>query len=477
MQARLSMEIVNGGQNSKFVRVSKGRFYLRRLLDTSSDHDQPLAPSNGKTELTQYTTQKRTPPSRREMVLCFNTSDIEDLLDFQGIKPTGHRQLCALLARLKTFYRPRLEAEELEGIKHFVTYVMVTCNGEMLGFRRGSYNNVAAFLRGSRCIGFGGHVAQEDHDLFSSADLGITQNAIRELSEEVATAGPVTLLEDNLNVIGLINDNSSKVGKRHLAVVFHYEVPKEHAAEWKDARKGEVSINQLNWIDTQSSSINLNEFEYWSQLCLREFYPQLAQAQPTYKIVKKGKFKGPHLLAIVGSIGSGKTFATRVLVEKYGYRQINSGQVLANLLDVSPVPVTPRPVFQNLAEKFIQMDDGPRKLAESISATAEKLGEDRIIVDGIRQRETLEQLVRKSPIPVAVMYIHTTADIAYELYTQRESQEDLSISEFLDLYTAPVESDVRYFIDGADAILFNWTGTDEYGEVLDTFCKEMNIGQ
>jgi hypothetical protein len=93
---------------------------------------------------------------------------------------------------------------------------------------------------------------------------------------------------------------------------------------------------------------------------------------------------------------------------------------------------------------------------------------------GIRHRETLRLLKEYSKRDVAVIYVQAAPDIAYRLYSTREHQR-ISPSKFFDLYSAPVESDVRYLIQDADVIIYNWTGKNEYDAVLDQLGTELGL--
>jgi len=75
---------------------------------------------------------------------------------------------------------------------------------------------------------------------------------------------------------------------------------------------------------------------------------------------------------------------------------------------------------------------------------------------------------------VAVIYVQAAPDIAYKLYSARERQS-ISPNKFFELYSAKAESDVRYLIQDADAIIYNWTGKDEYDAVLDGLGTDLGL--
>lgn len=370
---------------------------------------------------------------------------------------------------------PRTFAEETDSFKQVITYVLITHGANVLSFRRGTFNRAAAFLRGSRCIGFGGHVAESDLTIFSYGDAGITGNAIRELSEELVVPVDDKPKPEELKIVGLINDDSSAVGRRHLGVVFRYE-PKSWSA-WEKVTRGEASINELGWINALEQTVNLIEYEYWSQLCWRTLFPVMVRAQPSYKIIRKKPFRGKHILVVVGGMGSGKSLTTWYLSKSFGYTEINSGRVLAQLLRLPPVPQTPRSVFQEKAWAFIQHPGGPASLADAIITAAKRSGQARVVIDGIRQRATLNEIRMRAGLPVAVLFVHAAPDLAYALYTDREQQRQgaLDPSSFMRLLSAEVEADVPFMMSEADAVIYNWSGEAGYGHALGAMAEELGI--
>jgi|ERR1700712_49293 predicted NUDIX family phosphoesterase len=474
MQARLSIDILQKADGSRFIRTERGRFYLRHLLDFPLSKSQDLLASTGEVPnyARPFTTRRRTHPSPLEYVLTIPRKHYEKQLDFQGLRWLKPERLNKLINPKLISYIPRIRAETLNDRKQVLTYVLVRYKNKVLSFRRGSYNNIAAFLRGSRCIGFGGHVTEHDHTLFTHNDLGVRSSALRELAEELSNEVSREITGKELIYRGVINDDSSDVGKRHVAVVFEYRV--KDWKNWATPQRGEASINQLEWIDVKRDRIDLNEFEYWSQLCWRAFFRPIVEAQPSYKILRKRPFRGPHLLVVAGTIGSGKSAATDFFRDWLKYEEINSGRVLARILGISPIPRTSRRTFQAAAVHFIGSRNGPRKLAREICRIANSSAASRIIVDGIRHRETLRLIRQFSTRDVAVVYVQAAPDIAYALYSARE-RKNISPTKFFELYSALVESDVRYLIQDADAIIYNWTGKDEYDAVLDKFGTELAL--
>lgn len=466
MQARLSMDILDNDK-SAFVRTSRGRFFLRELL-AEQQPDNPGA-------LKVYRAERRAPVPSSEMVLCIPKKTYERFLNYQGIGNTEPPGPLAALLNSDLTYLPRSAAETDDRYKQVITYTVIQYQSKILTFRRGLYNRAAKFLRGAQCIGFGGHVNEQDRDLFSFGDLGIRQNAAREISEELMLPnGRPYVSPDELQFLGILNDDSSDVGIRHMAVVLRYWV--DDWSQWKAVTRGEASMNKIKWLDTLKETINLSEFEYWSQLVVRSFFKSSMGMVPSYKIQRKTIFQSPHILCVVGSIGSGKSATSNLLRQRCGYTGVNSGQVLARLMAMPPIPVTPRDVFQSTAEEFITGPDGPNQLGRALAIEASTALSDKVLIDGIRHPETLEVLKKHASLPVALLYVYTPPDVAFEMYRDREGHGESSITfpEFVRLYTAPVESKIRYMTGDADTIIFNWLGLEAYERALSTLMEELN---
>ena len=70
--------------------------------------------------------------------------------------------------------------------------------------------------------------------------------------------------------MGILNDDSSEVGRKHFAFVFRYHV--KDSPTWNNPIRGEKAITQLRWLDMDPPKFSIRGFEYWSQLCLRTYF-------------------------------------------------------------------------------------------------------------------------------------------------------------------------------------------------------------
>lgn len=319
MQARLSMDILSKRDNSRFMRTSRGRFQLRPAGIV--EHDES---SNS-----EYFAEKRVLRTPQEEVLCVSESCYSRHLTFQGVDADATSILRLILTQDSVTYVPRIEAEHRNDAKQFITYVFVQCANRLLYFKRSYLSRAAEFLRGSKCIGFGGHVTQADADLLSSADFGLSSCARRELSEELTLtplvtagtghdSGAIELRHSGidprqeaikkfqsapLELLGALNDDSSEVGRRHVAVVYRIWLN-----DWNVASrltKGNSSIKGLHWLDLTKDKLELQEFEYWSQLCIRKFFPANVVSRSSYSVIRTCQ-TNTHII-VTGRIGSGKS--------------------------------------------------------------------------------------------------------------------------------------------------------------------------
>lgn len=460
MKSKLSVHIRRYGSRSPFVRTGPGRFYLRTLLDENrSPFDaKPIAP-----------------PKSREKVLVYETAALDKVTTWQGLKTTWKRHWKGITTRLKPVYLDRFYVEQDDRYTQLLTYVLVTRKDAILAYRRGTYNRVDKFLQGAGCVGFGGHVTETDLDLFNMDSMGIYECACRELMEELQLPDPdIERLRqrEGLEIIGIINDDSSAVGRRHLAIVMRYETSED--AYWDRPERGEKAITQLRWISANDADrVWLWNFEYWSQLCLREVAPQLVLVRPAFRLIRRSPLKPPHLLIVLGPVGSGKTLATQVLKRDFAYEEINTGAVVADLLGLPPVPTTQRELFQERAWHFISAPGGPQLLARRIFDVAQQKNTARLLIDGIRQRATLDYLKHiASDERIGILFVHTPADQAFSFYANRIAQ-GATMSSFLSVRSAPVEAEVENLISCADAVLYNWTGKLQYSETIHALMAEL----
>jgi adenylate kinase family enzyme len=340
----------------------------------------------------------------------------------------------------------------------------------VLSFQRGQFSRVASFLKGARCIGFGGHVTEGDADMFGYADRGIRACAAREIQEELRRPfGEFRIDENSFELLGILNDDSSDVGRKHVAIVMRYWV--DNWDRWKSIQEGEASVRKLEWTNFARGDIDFTEFEYWSQMCFRRYFPELPAQHSQFRIVREVDLESDHLLLIVGTIGSGKTHTARLLATKMNYAVISSGHIAAKLLGMQPIPNTSRAELQKVAWDLVSNSEGSHRLAEAIVEAARATGRNRVIVDGVRQLSTFESLKSRWQGPVYTLFVQTPPDLAFELYRLREAE--LPVREFMDLYDAPVERGVHDIARQADILVYNWFGEESHRRAVEALVSAL----
>lgn len=458
LKSKLSVDIRLKGETSRFARTAPGRFVLREDLGGRPVYIAEPPPLPG---------------SAREPVVCIPIDSMREVRSFQGLSVTSRPLASEVLESAELRVVPRDAAEERYDVKQLIVYVVVRRRSRILAYTRGSRTRVEDFLKGSRCVGFGGHVGEPDLSgtLFAKDSAGVFCAAARELSEELKLPEGERArlaLGEGLSIVGVINDDSSLNGRRHLGVLMEFQAGED--VWWDRPVRGEQAITRLEWLDPGSPELDLSEFEYWSQLALRGLYGSSPSTAAGYRVLHPSALARPHVVCLVGPVGSGKTEAAEGLHRLFGYALVNSGRVLASILGIPAVPSTPREVFQSAAERFIMDPDGPMLLSGRIASAI--LSERNYVIDGIRHRGTLRHLrTALGDRRLCVVYVHTSPDVAFEFFRDRERPE-IDALRFYEIRGAPVEGEVESLLREADVVLYNWQGVDRYMEVLRSLFDE-----
>lgn len=175
---------------------------------------------------------------------------------FEGFK-SDVSQLTELLKPENMMFKPRSEMETDPTYKQLIPYVIFKWQGMLFQYRRGGGQGESR-LHSKYSLGIGGHISQQDDTV--EADP-LTAGAFREISEEVEIHG-----KWNLSAIGLVNDDSTEVGKVHLGVVLGCEL------SLPAVKAREEGIEDAKFIRAGLLADRMEEFETWSQLCFKSLY-------------------------------------------------------------------------------------------------------------------------------------------------------------------------------------------------------------
>jgi predicted NUDIX family phosphoesterase len=193
-----------------------------------------------------------------ERVLVVPGAELDRLGRFQGFCPEAERYLSALLVPEMMEYRPRSEVEDDPSLKQLIPYVVLKSGDSVFCYTRGKSQGEARLHR-RRSLGVGGHVAEEDADgrrSFEAYEMAMK----RELDEEVEVNSP-----GRMQLVGLINDDSTPVGSVHLGVVHLFELDRPLVTP------REEGLAESEFVRIADLSQSWDEFETWSQICISGF--------------------------------------------------------------------------------------------------------------------------------------------------------------------------------------------------------------
>ena len=438
MKARISTEIRKNGFNSKFTRFGPNRFALREF-GLKEHISQPF---------------KKIIP--KEIITCIEQSKLGSIKTNFGFI-TDIDELSSILSNEKNFtFLERKDAEVNTNYKQLISYVLLTnSDGHVLTYKRGSYSNAHSMIKGSTCLGFGGHVQDMDsRKLFTVGFGGVFDTAEREVSEELKGVIP-----ENLKIIGYINDDSSPEGVKHLGIVLRGVIP--DSFNIKQVAK-ELSVNGVTFMSIEQLWVHFYEFEFWSHLIIRKLYHESITINSV--VIKPTRFNIlSNVLVFVGEIASGKTIICEILSEKLGFNHVSTRKCVAKLIQMDDFGIKDRTEFQKKAEVFINKKESPFLLAKEIHNNI-KLSDKINVIDGIRHLETLKELKKLFP-ELIVIYVDSTRDDSFRNYTTR-SKKKASIDQFREVRHHPVEEEIQQIKYEADAYIFNGGNKEQLFEAF-----------
>jgi predicted NUDIX family phosphoesterase len=196
-----------------------------------------------------------------EHVLVVPTEVFHRLGHFQGFSGEVERYLCGLLDPLHTSYRPRSAMEQDPSFKQLIPYVIFRFRDSagktrLFQYTRGKGQGEAR-LHAKRSIGIGGHISAEDAAQTSAYEEGMRRELEEEVVIETAYRG---------QMVGLINDDETEVGRVHLGVVHLLDV------DQPEVQPRESDIADAGFRPVEELLTGLAQFETWSQICLKALF-------------------------------------------------------------------------------------------------------------------------------------------------------------------------------------------------------------
>ena len=183
---------------------------------------------------------------KHEDVMVVKTVDIAPLLGgrtFDLIRDNASR-IIDVIERAH-FFILRADAEVAPQYRQVIPYVVVTHGDEVFTLRRTPKQSEAR-LHHKVSIGVGGHI---------NPGHGIVDGLQKELDEEVDVAG-----DFDLQFAGIINDESTDVGRVHLGVVYVLR------SSGRNVRVKETEKMTGQWLARRDLTPLRDAMESWSQI-------------------------------------------------------------------------------------------------------------------------------------------------------------------------------------------------------------------
>ncbi|MFA4916240.1 MAG: hypothetical protein WC560_06175 [Syntrophales bacterium] len=198
---------------------------------------------------------KKSAKGAEEYVMVFATDILHQLGYFQGLSFETEKYLNFILDRGNYKFMQRKVAEEDSSYKQLIPYVILQHQREIFSYRRGKLLSEKRLL-GNYSIGIGGHISIDDPSLFGTI---YSEGVHREVREEVNIETDYTE-----KAVGLINDDTTEVGKVHFGVVHVFTLNEPLV------KPREKSINETGFHNISELIKDIDKFENWSQICIKD---------------------------------------------------------------------------------------------------------------------------------------------------------------------------------------------------------------
>lgn len=162
-------------------------------------------------------------------------------------------------------------------------------------------------------------------------------------------------------------------------------------------------------------------------------------------------------IAVIGEIASGKSTVCRILADS-GFFVVNTGRVVASIIESSPVRDDSRPAFSGRAAELISTTQGGERLARGIHQASNASPADRVAIDGMRQLNTMGELKKLiAPERLYIAYVESSLDLAVRRFAERAKLDDLGVAAatLARHRGLPVEREITRFKEIADVRLHN----------------------
>ena len=183
-----------------------------------------------------------------EEILVVPTRKLFLANSWQGINTINFENIIDTIKNDFTFM-PRPHAETNFSYKQIIPYLIFTFNQKLFVMQRKS-NASEQRLASKFSLGIGGHIREDDLQKDTIFDW-----ALREFHEEVNYSGKLSYKK-----IGILNDDSSDVGKVHLGIIWLIQGDSDQISIKNEHKNGLLlSIEECNKL--------YENMENWSKIC------------------------------------------------------------------------------------------------------------------------------------------------------------------------------------------------------------------
>ncbi len=187
-----------------------------------------------------------------ESVVVVKRSILEryNMLSYNDIKQCEASVVENVIVSHREYLNRRI-AEEAVEYKQIIPYIIFKYQDSYFLMQR-SKNASEQRLANNYSLGIGGHLRKEDIDNKKMDEWGM-----REFHEEVAYAG-----KGAMHFLGVLNDDSTSVGKVHIGLVFLYEAESSCIAIRSELKSGTLMTHK-------NIVVCFENLEGWSKLVLQ----------------------------------------------------------------------------------------------------------------------------------------------------------------------------------------------------------------
>lgn len=258
LNARLAEHIHSEGSSALFFRTGPATYFIASLAEERFE-DNAFQVFHGERRSKKIKNENVLVAPKRELAArIWGDHNPFDEAAFERL----YNDIC--------FFEDRRRAEFDDSIKQFVTFSLFKYGSRLLTYRRGRYTSTSEDLRDCYSIGFGGHINDQDFDLFNVGSEAIKYNSSRELYEELYLDHyyqTVDEISQRSRVLGYINVDEGTDAQHHVAVLVVFD----HISSSLPT-KGELSINELQWFNIEDRVNDIAKFDLWSRIILKNIY-------------------------------------------------------------------------------------------------------------------------------------------------------------------------------------------------------------